>query len=471
MRPVLLQRFLAIPLVSLPATAGVLVVAPSGAPFTQIQTAVDAASDGDVVLVKSGTYASFVIRNQELAIVADTNATVNVDGAIRVSGVAATRSVLLSGLHSTGNALTDETRHGLFARNCAGALRVIGCELSGIPLPLGVAFPGYPNSHYQFLLAPCYGGQGAQIEGCLDVAFVGCTLRGSDAPPTSGYGGFGTRPNGGNTDGGSALYAHQSQVALADNTLTGGRSGVWGFAGYAQCEPPPYANPNGYLGAAGEGCRSNLSFVFASHCTFTGAPGWGSVCLDQCFCEAPSNGANALVIGAPPVAAQLLQCTLAPGAGGVPNGGACPCGIGGNFCIPTSPAGLPGTASVGPVTALGGSARQLAATRLAREGQVVTLTFTGQPGDRVELLTSARTGFQLAPGLRGVRLVRSNRPALVQQVGTLGPSGTLDVSYTAGDLAAGETARIVYFQALHIDGANQVTLSSLAPVVLLDQAY
>jgi hypothetical protein len=463
-------RLLGFTLLAAPSLASVLVVAPSGAPFTEIQAAVDASSDGDVVLVRSGTYASFVIRNQELAVVADVGAVVQVAGAIRVSGVGPTRSVLLSGLKATGNATTDATKHGLFARNCFGALRVVGCELTGIPLPLGVTFTLPPTDHYQFVLPPCYGGQGAQIEGCLDVAFVGCTLRGSDAPPTNGYGGYGTRPNGGRTDGGHGLYAIHSQIALAEGALIGGRPGVFGSG---DCEPAPYADPNGYVGAAGEGCRTRLSYLFASRCTFVGAPGWGSVCLDQCFCEPPSDGANALVVEFPPTSAQTLECSLSPGAGGVPNGGPCPCGIGGNFCVPSAPPGTAGSPSIGPINALAANARRLTTTSLVREGQTVTMVFTGRPGDRVELLASSRSAFHVLPGIFGVRLVGFSRgtPMLVQQVGTIGASGTLAQTWTVGDLAAGETSRITYFQAMHEDTSGQVTLSCLAPVVILDQAY
>ena len=48
----------------------VLVVGP-GEPFVTIQPAIDAAQDGDVVLVRPGTYAGFVVDGKSLVVHAD----------------------------------------------------------------------------------------------------------------------------------------------------------------------------------------------------------------------------------------------------------------------------------------------------------------------------------------------------------------------------------------------------------------
>src|SRR5437867_7856524 len=86
------------------ARAGnVLVVdASGGGAFTQIQPAVDAAADGDTILVKSGTYGSFVVGDKGLAIVGDAGASVQVAGAIRARNLAAGRTLVLENLDATG---------------------------------------------------------------------------------------------------------------------------------------------------------------------------------------------------------------------------------------------------------------------------------------------------------------------------------------------------------------------------------
>lgn len=465
---------LAAPLLLAPLVrADVRVVAPTGAPYAEIQAAVDAASDGDVVLVKSGTYASFVIRNLSVAIVADAGAVVDVEGSIRVSGVAATRTVVLAGLRATGTISgSDSTRHGLFARNCAGSLRLYGCTLTGVPLNTGIVLP--PSSHYPSPLPACYEGQGAYLEGCVDVALAGCALSGSSAPATSGYFGHGTRPWAGIVDGGHGLYAVGSQVAVYDSTLQGGRSGLGPAWGSGACDPLP-SDPLGYLGSAGEGLRASSSFVFASSATLLGAAGWDMSCLDQCFCERPSAGGNALVVDAPTGPAFELACVLLPGAGGAGSGPfppACTCGIGGNFCpanVPAAPAGL---ASAGPVSTWSGFGRRVVLPTVARESAPFTVTFDGEPGDSVVLRMTERTRFRFDVGARGVELVRRARaPEVMLQVGTLGPTGTRTETWSSPDLGAGVEARLLHLQAIFTDASGQRTLSSPAAIVLLDASF
>src|SRR5690349_10730879 len=68
------------------ALAGGVVVVDQhgGGNFTQIQPAVAAAGDGDAILIKAGSYAGFATGDKSISVVADTGATVVVQGQVSV---------------------------------------------------------------------------------------------------------------------------------------------------------------------------------------------------------------------------------------------------------------------------------------------------------------------------------------------------------------------------------------------------
>ncbi len=435
-------------LVAAPARADVLVVAPTSAPYAQVQTAVDAAVDGDVVLVKSGTYASFVVRNKEVAVVADAGALVEIEGAVRVAGTAATRTVVLAGLRATGSQTTQaSTRHGLLVRNCDGPVRVIGCDFRG-------------TLTHQPFPASCYEGQGAWIEACADVGITSTNLAGSTWAGT-GY-----------VDGGHGLYADASTLTLYDDALVGGRGG-FGYGYTFGCAPLPDPDTR-WAGAAGEGMRSQGGFCFASNSTFTGAAGWDGVCWSGPACACASKGGNGFVSNAGSLSEHLLACVPTPGIGGIPTPLIC-CELTCHNCSSASECGpiqpQPSFALVGAVTQLPGAARRLQATRVAREGQTLTLTFTGVPGDRVELALSDRTTRRFQAGWRGVWTIPRRVPQPFLQAGTIGPSGALTLTWPIGELGLGVQSKTFFAQALLIDAAGQTTFSSPATFVLLDAAF
>lgn len=142
--------------------AGVLTVGPdgSGAQFTEIQAAIDAALDDDVILVRPGTYAPILVH-KPLRILGDGTGSVVIDG-VRDSGVAvlalgAGQEFVLSGVtvrafpflffqsaiflsNNQGtvvlhDVLVDQTPTvGLEAENCARVL-VLDCRIldAGVP--------------------------------------------------------------------------------------------------------------------------------------------------------------------------------------------------------------------------------------------------------------------------------------------------------------------------------------------------
>src|SRR6185436_16079297 len=84
------------------AHAGILTVGPagSGAQFTEIQAAVDAALDDDVILVRPGTYAAVVV-DKPLRILGDGTGVVRIDAAafgVTARGIASGEELVLSGI-------------------------------------------------------------------------------------------------------------------------------------------------------------------------------------------------------------------------------------------------------------------------------------------------------------------------------------------------------------------------------------
>src|SRR5262245_22483379 len=96
-----------------------------------IQTAVNAATSGDVLLVQAGNYAPFVITNKSLYVFAMPNATVKVLGTVEVENLGPAQRVILSGLTATGPVLPTTSAPGLLLENDAGHVRLQRCTFNG----------------------------------------------------------------------------------------------------------------------------------------------------------------------------------------------------------------------------------------------------------------------------------------------------------------------------------------------------
>lgn len=401
------------------SAGNVLIVSPSipGA-YTQIQPAVDAAQDGDLVLVKSGTYSFFQIVDKSLTVVADASAVVQVDG-IRVQNLSATRTVVLSGLRANGTSGSLSLFSALYLSNNAGSVRALDCSLSGYYMPA-----------YSYPI--CASGAGAWIENCQDAVLINCDLTGGHS-----Y-----------SDGGAGVYAIGSRIAMYECTLHGGAGGSsdWWCYGYG----------DGNLG--GTGCEVHTSSILTSQCTVIGGDGGFGGHIGT---YGGSGGSGAILSSYPAAGAQFrnLECTF---AGGIAHCGPAGCGYPG---IPFS--ADPGTLN----TTYPGMARRLTTSSVVRELAPVSIQFDGQPGDQVELRITYETGFVLSDALRGVKITRQPKPELVYPVGTVGPSGTISGSWVIPDLGPGVQSQVLILQAVFTDSSGQPTLSRPSVVALLDQAF
>lgn len=414
---------------ALPCFADVLVVnAAGGAPYTDIQSAIQAAQDGDVVLIESGTYPTFVVRNKTLSITADTDETVVVAGPIRVQDLGAGKTVVLSGLQSKGtsNGLPIET-HGLYMKDDLGSVRIELCTFEGMT--------GQPNTCL-------YPGSGAHIEDCADVALIACTMNGT--VPNGSFGGH----------GGFGMTAIRSSVAVHDSIAHGADAGP--YSGCLADQEPPHLGGDGARG--GHGCSAEDSFVFASRATFHGGNGATGAGPDRWG----GDGGTGFRLTGAASHAELLDCTNSGGEGGFGVPGLC------GSCVVDGADGPPFFSQTpSALTLLPGSGRVLLARSPVREGAPLVLTFYGQPGDAVQLLASKQTEFDATTSFVGVDLVDATR---ARRIGTIGASGSLTVSLPFTDLGARVENRTLHLQPVFVKGGS-ATLGSYRVVVLLDSSF
>ncbi len=401
--------------------ASVLVVAPSGAPFTTIQAAVDAAVDGDVVLVRPGTYGGFTLNAKSLALVSDPAGAAHIAGATQITNVGVGRITSLSGFAvSAGD---------LIATDCAGSLRFEA---------LTSDLPSVSQTTYAHALL---------LSDCADVAILRCLLQGSPS-----HGSFPSDP-------GQGLAFNDSNVAIYDSSIVGGKGSDAHYIGVGGSSQPPL------FGA--KGCEVvGSSHLLLAGSTITGGEGGGGL-PGICF-PGPTNGGSGAVGGIgldmePSVQAFARDSSVQGGAGGAGGSGASGCGT-----LPGA-MGSQGQAVGGMLTTLPGSRRVLTCATHVRELNTLNLTLEGQPGDVVVLNLGTSARWLLDLPLGGVRLVGLTSRRV--NLGVIPGSGVLNVGLPIGDLGAGVEARTYQLQAYFRDLSGATHAGSGAVLVALDAAF
>ena len=405
---------LALSLATVDARAGAVHRVGPGWTHATLQAAVDAAADGDVVLVSSGSYAGATIAGKGVSVVEDAGASVSA-GVIRVQDTPPGSTVLLSGID------VAHVEGAIRATNVLGSLRVQGAELRAL--------------HNGYLGATVVG-----LTNVADASFAGCTIRGVGAL----YG-----ASRGIVASGSKLVLDHATVEGADGASAayfGGHwtGGGWGADAIDAADCSVFASASTIRGGDG-GSGHSGSCTDAYNPSTSGGQGGDGV---------QSSGAATL---------KLLDSVVAGGAGG-PGGVGWPCGS-------QASNGGPGQAFVGPgaVETIPGTARTLATTALAREGQVFACHVEGVPGDLALLLLSTQPDHAFSPALHGVQLFAAPFRRVV--LGTIDASGVLDASVPITELGAGVAALTPHGQLAVRDLAGSTWLGSPAVLTLLDASY
>ncbi|QDU69577.1 hypothetical protein [Engelhardtia mirabilis] len=386
-------------LVATPLAQTITVDDSGGADHVQIHQAVQAAAEGDTILVASGSYAGFAVDGKGLTIVADLGAVVDVLGSVAVVNIPQTSGVVLSGLRVQGSG----GQPGLRLESCSGSVVIdaglfIGEQAPDTPMP--------------------WDGAGGRVRACAAVSLIDCAFFGADAAK-----GVADQP------GGVGLSSIDSGLHFADVYSHGGRGAD------AESTHPATHGGSGVELIGGQ-------FVVQGSRLF-GAPGGdGVVSAPSC---AGADGGHALDSYASRVSHRATD--FFPGAGG--DGAVSGCGDGkdGRMIQLTG----------GTLLEMPGPSRAIDATPSpAREGEWIQLRFRATGGDLAVLAFSIEPGFGSVPGLDGLRLV--GEPLRLLTLGVVPPGGSIETAFLAPDLGPGLQAFALHCQLLSANPAAALTV-------------
>lgn len=398
------------------APGEVWVVAPSGGDFAQIQPAVSAAAEGDVILVKPGTYNGFTFLDRSLTVVAETPGTVQILGTVNAFALAETRRLSLIDL-----SVQATSGAALRLSDLQGSVRIRGGT--------------WRAQDAVSIFA-------ARFQHCDDVAIHGATFVGGNTPYN------GSVP----LRGGDGLSAWDSNVACHHSTFQGGDG-----AGDTQ----DLGQPGGW---GGDGVNAFGGYTLLSDVILSG--GAGGEGGDESGAVGPGaggTGGDGAEFGGPGQAA-LLRVTAKGGAGGVGGQG---------FTQPDAPPGAPGAGTLAlggfPIETLRGPLAALLGDGLWRPGTPETLTVQGQPGDHVVLATSPKADFKVVGSKQGVLLL-GGMPAL-KPLGVIPVGGVLTLTLTQFPLPAGWDGRTLELQAWTTAPGGSSVLTGSLTTAIVDPAF
>lgn len=392
------------------AQGSVWVVDETGAgDFLDIQPAVDAASSGDVVLVRSGSYRGFLLTTG-LTVTADASASVVLDSTITVKGLPERETAILRGLTTEDSTLPWDvnTTPGLRVVASAGTVWIEDMDVEG-----GTLVPA------------------VEIRDSERVVLLGSKIDGFDGHgPYLGYS---------RTLAGSGLLSVQSNLHAYECNITGG-DGAWpGVVGGSDTKPS-----EGETGATVDG-----GFAFFGNCTINGGEGGDGSEGDECwYAEHGGDGLHALN------AASVYSSQSTVFAGGRGGGNGCEGGD-----------GRPGEdIGAGSVVALGGTATTMRVPLPLQAGTTATLYFTGPPGAALSLGLSKGPNSLFSSANQGALLL--NLSVKVIYLGSLHYHwGHLYVDLPIPSLPAGYPSLTMFAQAAFLDG--RVILGPAAAATIL----
>lgn len=391
-------------------------VGPSGADFTTIKDAVDAASDGDTVLVKGGGYGPFPITGKALNVVAEAGTTVTVGSwspfgeTMTFSQLPAGSTTVVRGIDFHAPQIDPFTyaQYGVQLSGCSGTVWFEDCSFDNGPK------------------GPLW------IENCGDVVLERCSAKG-----TSGYTStMGSKPSG------PAIVADGVRLTIHGGVIEGG-NGIGSFF-----SADPSAGLPGIHVTSGE--------LYLSGCQVIGGKGGAGDPFGNCPSLPPDGGpAVRLDDGV----LRLLAASLVGGAPGTLDPGCTQASQGPSYVLGTATA-----------TQLSGTPSWLVSNSPVREGQNLTVRLTttaGTPLTALLLAGQATDPIFVAP-LSGVGLLSG--PTRRIGLGTVDPlTGIATFQLTIPDLGPGVLVEPWIFQA-YVCGSGGCTAGAATHTVWLDSS-
>lgn len=415
-----------------PVAAGdVLVVDPSGAgDHTTLQAAVNAASDGDVLLVRPGVYPEDVtLTARALTIAADGNVTLR--GHLFVRDVAIGQVLLISGIDVApppGWASGPSYYGAVDVRDCQGRVRIQDGDLTGAD--------SEGSSPFAHPAATFSGGPGLRAAQCDDIALIDCRA-------TGGPGGLAVvAPSG---LGGDGVWATDvALLGLIRTVSTGGHGGRGDDPGH------------GGQGARLDGATT-LHIAYGAYTggdagcweTYPGSPGWtvdggaglwrGAGTTTWDFAGVFLGGRTAMQSG--------CENTPAGGNPGAPHGG--PGGM-------TTQVGYPNT---------------LHAPALVRAGQPWALDLVAEAGEQARLFHASQPTFDFSPLFEQPRLIGGVDVRRYPGVFTVPASQHVVVPFAPFVLPPSVDAYVHWFQGFVNPVGGSGAFSSARAIVYLNAGF
>jgi hypothetical protein len=419
-RLLVLSAVLLAPALSPAARAGVLMVdGPAGSGYPNVQAAVDAATNGDVILVQPGGGGLFTIVGKSLTVIADRDADApsttelpfgnqmgsstvnNVVQDIGPGGVVVLRGLLLGGLEIT---------------NVQGTVWVEDCEIK--------------------IVSPAM-----RATNCARLVVTHSTITGPNGFIDAG--GYFWASVGG------ALELVGTNAAVSDSMLTGGTGKGFGFT-----QVGPSGNESG-----GDALRISGGSLALQGCTLTGGDGGAGGVVTGGFCiSGGAGGAGLRVLGGAQVSRLASSATGGSGAPGPTSG----CFMGGG----DGPDGQPVEIVSGGVLDLPGGAVALRVASPVREGEDVELAIDGAAGAFATVLLSSTPGLQ--PVGKVVGPVQVGLPALLVSIGPIPAGEELVVHANLPNLPASLLSIELFLQAVLAGPAAPPQASAPSVLVGLD---